>query len=764
MRIELENLFTQKLKTGINLFTGAGFSVLPSMSKEKLPTGSELCEEVKKRFGLENILSEKGLAYISEFCPEREYQEFLRDRFTVNTYNPLYDEINKINMRTYVTTNIDNIIRLVMDRSEKYYLKSIREYGASMNGANELAFIPLHGDVSNPESKLYFGIFDLAMADKGNGDLFDQMFGYLAKQPILFWGYSFQDKGVLSTIKRLIDLGTNDIWIQFLPDEKDSIELFRSKRCHIIEADTESLLKWIQKNISSEKDTNENNLITDDRLKQYRIPTLSEVASIPQTEFYQQGNTGWHPILADVPYERQLIAEMENAAIKEKNIVLTGCHFSGKTTALMQLARKVNARNKFYVDGIFKAEADFILNIIGKEPAWVFFNNFADDILAYNSFAKKDSITIIGVAEEYRFETVRHLMDREISYKVFDCSEISKEEARCIYDKFPAGLRQTAFKYKESDDEKFSMLELIAQNIVGVFAKRHISKMLKTIARESEDLFTVIVLASYLSEHGSALSYANLASVLGIDVYPDAVKLIEKTKEYLRTYDFHLDIDEYSQDFFVLRSKLFALNARNVLIEEYKEEFAKIVKKFILRESQYSIVRYNVFRRKAYDAGLFSKLFSQDEAVAIYNALYDKERSPYTLQQLALCLSNYGNFNDAFIQIDKAMSEMPNNFSFRNSQAIIMFEANKALYSNEAVYHMRMAMETLRQCYADDKRKVYHAQKFSEFAIYFYERLKCVDYLEDAWNWLVEMTTQGESSSRYTNRLKAKLSAIRAKL
>ena len=505
-------------------------------------------------------------------------------------------------------------------------------------------------------------------------------------------------------------------------------------------------------------------MITDERLKQYQIPTLSEVASIPQTEFYQQGNTGWHPILADVPYERQLIAEVENAAIIKKNIILTGCRFSGKTTALMQLARKVNAHNKFYVDGISKAEADFILNIIDKEPAWIFFNNFTDDIFAYNSFAKKDNITIIGVAEEYHFETVRHLIDKEISYKIFDCSEISKSEARCIYNKLPAGLRQNTFKYKESDDEKFSILELIAQNVVGVFARKHISKMLKTVARESDEMFTIIALASYLSEYGSALSYANVSSMLDINVYPDAVKLVERTKEYLRTYDFHLDTDEYNQDFFVLRSKLFALNARNILIEEHKDRFANIVKKFTLRESQYSIARYNVFSRKAYDASLFSKLFSQDEAVALYNALYNNVKSPYTLQQLALCLSNYGNYNDAFIQIDKAMSEMPHNFSFKNSQAIIMFEANKALYSDEAIEHMRIAMETLRQCYTNDKRKIYHAQKFSEFAIYFYDHLKCIDYLEDAWNWLVEMTSQEENTSRYTNRLKAKLSAIRAKL
>lgn len=188
MKIELENLFVQKLKDGINLFTGAGFSTLQSPNGEKLPTGKELCCELKKKYSLADIPEDQELSYVSEFCPEQEYQEYLRERFKVKSYNPLYNVLNKINLKSYITTNIDNIVRLVMDASTSYYLKSIQEYGASMHGANELPYIPLHGDISDLNSKLFFGKFDLSVVDKRNKDLFDQMFGLLAKQPILFWG------------------------------------------------------------------------------------------------------------------------------------------------------------------------------------------------------------------------------------------------------------------------------------------------------------------------------------------------------------------------------------------------------------------------------------------------------------------------------------------------------------------------------------------------------------------------------------------------
>lgn len=41
--IQCEELFKNKLKTGINLFTGSGFSVLESPNGDKLPTGKQLC-------------------------------------------------------------------------------------------------------------------------------------------------------------------------------------------------------------------------------------------------------------------------------------------------------------------------------------------------------------------------------------------------------------------------------------------------------------------------------------------------------------------------------------------------------------------------------------------------------------------------------------------------------------------------------------------------------------------------------------------------
>lgn len=764
MKIELDGLFLDKLKTGISIFTGAGFSVLPAPNGKKLPTGTELCIEVQKEFGLQDIPVEKGLGYISEFCPESEYQSFLRKRFVVDEYNPLYDVINKVKIKNFVTTNIDNLIRKITDRSERYYLKNIREYGATMNGCHELCYIPLHGDVSDPNTKLYFGENDLAVVDRQNRDLFDLMYGKLAKEPILFIGYGFHDQSVLGVIKRLMDLGTTDIWVQFLPEDRDNIKLFKSKGCHIIEASTESLLSWIDNNIQDNSESSNLQKAISKDLREFCIPTISEVVSIPQKEFFQQGNTGWHSILTDVPYERKLVAEIENVTLKGNNVILIGCRFSGKTTILMQLARKVEHINKFYVDGVTKEEAEFLIKKIGEQEAWVFFNNCTDNILAYNAFAKIKNIKLVGASEEYRFETVKHLLDKDISYKVFDCSEISRDEALQIYNKIPLGIRNDHFNYKETSDEKFSMLEMVAQNVIGVFTKKHISKMLKEIGKLNINMLKIVALTSYLSENGSAISYMNVAHLLNIKVYPDAVNIIKQTKDYLRTYDCRFDLEEETQDYYVLRSKLFAINVRKILVEEYKKFFADIVSQFTAKETQYNILRYNVFRRKAYDAELFAQLFNVSQAEVLYKELYEKDYSPYTLQQWALCLASFRRYQDAFIKIDKAISLMPNNFSFKNSQAIILFESNKEIGSAEAIGYMEKAMDTLKMCYIDDKRKIYHAQKFAEFAIFFYDKYNRNDYLEDAWQWISEIINEDTSQSLRTLRIRDKLLSIKSKL
>ena len=167
------------------------------------------------------------------------------------------------------------------------------------------------------------------------------------------------------------------------------------------------------------------------------------------------------------------------------------------------------------------------------------------------------------------------------------------------------------------------MLEFVAKNIVGVYTRKTVSRMLSEIFEADKNVFSVIALAAYLTENNSALSYSLVSRLLKIDIYPGGLNMINKTKNYLR--EFNLTI-ETEGDFFVIRSSLFSMNILKILIEDYRDYFAQIVRFVVEDASYYNIFRYDIFRRKAFDSELFRRIFSIDEAVRLYNILYSKDQ------------------------------------------------------------------------------------------------------------------------------------------
>lgn len=110
------------MKTGINLFTDAGFSKLESPDGKILPDANELCEEICQRFSISSTYSndlEKLSSILKRNCKD-EFQRYLRKRFTVDSYNELYDVLNLMNIKSFITTNIDNILQSVIDKSKNF--------------------------------------------------------------------------------------------------------------------------------------------------------------------------------------------------------------------------------------------------------------------------------------------------------------------------------------------------------------------------------------------------------------------------------------------------------------------------------------------------------------------------------------------------------------------------------------------------------------------------------------------------------------------
>lgn len=87
MHIDKPDLFKQTLSNGINLFTGAGFSLLPDCDGKVLPASESLSKEICERFDIDGY--NYDLEKISNLVNNKaksQFQDYLREKYTVTSY------------------------------------------------------------------------------------------------------------------------------------------------------------------------------------------------------------------------------------------------------------------------------------------------------------------------------------------------------------------------------------------------------------------------------------------------------------------------------------------------------------------------------------------------------------------------------------------------------------------------------------------------------------------------------------------------------
>lgn len=761
IKIDREDLFAERLFSGINLFTGAGFSCLPDDEGNFLPTADELALELCKKFNLPYDTFGNDLESLCALADGDELQDFLRNKFKVNKINPKYLLLNKINLLSYITTNIDNIIHLAIESGTKYYLKSLTYYGATRKDQKEICYIPLHGEVINKENKLFFGKFDLAVADQMNNDLFQEATIKLRKAPVLFWGYGFHDSGVLKTVKKLLSYGPQDIWIQCMPENTKQITLFKSLGCNIILGNTEELFDWIEKKIVNANDNEISAQIKENsKLEKFFIPSMNQVPAVPARDFYIKGVTQWYSVLSNQAIELDIVNDLYDKHLSNKNTILIGTDFSGKTTALMQLALKISNPNKLFVKNLTEEKSKYILNNLDGAQTVIFVDDCEEDMIAYKLLADAENISTIATATDYTFEASKHLLGDVKLCQLF-IEDFTQEQARRFYNSIDRTIRSSVFRYKDDENEKFSILEMMLKNITNSLGAYRVRQLLEKILQRNKEAFETVALANYLSGNKSALSTDILFSYFDCNSYEETRKYVNEANGLLRELDVIVDLCDDDQDYYDIRSKLFLYHSKKLLgeTESLKSAYASVIRKFLKKVSIFKIYQYHLFRRSAYDAKLYYDLF-KDDANKIYSELYEYEPNPYTLQQWALCRAYLKQFKQAFADIDKALRQRPNNFSIQNTSAIILFEANRDEKSEIGKQKRNEAMKILEKCYFNDKRKAYHANRFAEFAIEIYEMDNDYQYIQQARKWIDEIINKGDTASRYTKKYDKRLTEI----
>lgn len=759
-----EILFIDELQQGINLFLGAGFSCLPDKKGQNLPDAKKLCEEVCNKFNVDEMFSD-DLYSASEIIPKREYQRFLRERFTVDTdINDDYLLLDKLNIKSIITTNIDNIIPTIYNNPESIHnLVDKAFYGAIRKNDFNIEYVSLNGNVILEESYLYFGKFELSLVEQKNKEMFDIAQALLRENSVLFWGYSFSDNGVLKIVKKILDSNKHaNIWIQCLPTDVKQIKLFTSLGCKIIIADTQQLFMWIKDIFLPLRKTEDYTGIKSSALNAFRVPKQFSVETNEKTDYYRFGSTHWHSIYNNHAYETKLVDNIWAWHIKNKNVLILGPDFSGKTTALMQCAVKHNNDATFYFYGsVTKEEVTRFLNTIGENKVVVYLQDCAQDIESFCKLASAPNVRLIATADNYSFENVKHIVAKKgIRYYEENVGDIDEITAKCVYNYIPQSIVKERFTYKKKSDEAYSFLEFLGNNVEDFMSYESVLKILQQICgfsnNEPCDEIQLIALTVYLESRYSLMSTDLFFSYFDFNDYFEQI-----TPLCNRVRDLLIDTTEVEsdQDYFSIRSEFFLRYAEQAFLKDndLRTVYRVVISKFIKKVSKGNVFRYDVFKRKAYDSKLFYTLFSDtgnnedysEDAISLYDMLYDYDGSSYTLQQKALFLSLLHRSKEAFCDIDTALSMSPNNFSMKNSKAEIIFNANKSFVSEQAREQLRKAIDILEECRKNDKRQNYHAILYAKIVIHTVEQFNDEnDYMliTTALDWLHSIENKNDKT------------------
>lgn len=745
MNIDNENLFFSKLKSGINLFTGAGFSVLPSPSGRILPKTSELLTDVCDKFGISASYScdIERVAAILQRNYNSEFQDYLREKYRISEYNSLYDSLNLIEIKNIITTNIDNLIPAIFENSNKYYVNSVVYRGPTKNESNAINYIPLHGDVLLPDSKLIFGKFELSSANDQNKGLFSMMHGELLKYPTLFWGYAFHDGSVNNVLNYVLSQGKQDIWVQLLPGN-DNIDFFHDLGVNVIVSDTEELLEYIKSNTTEFTANDIQQKRKNEFWNSYKIPSLTNVLAEPRELFFQQGNNNWFFTLTDVAYNTAWVNNVLDISLKSKNTIIVGIPFCGKTTLLQQVALKY-PKQVYYVDDLSEEKSKLICNNINNdsEETIILIDNCSEDIMAYKILAENPNIRTIATSDDFSFETSKHLIDG-IPYKKIAIDNLNELEAKRAYNVIPSNIRKEPFSYKIDANEKYSFLELISANVKEVISISKIQKILQEIRKQDYDSFELLLLISYLVYFKSSLTTDILFKYYHDTNYAAIQGRITKINSFVSEL---ICPDLIDQDYYSLRSSLFAHYTHIAAQKYYSNEYGNVILKFINEVQPNFIYKYYVFKRKAYDSSLFLQLYGKD-ADNVYQTIFANDPSAYTLQQWALYKAKTKRYEEAFSDINKALCMLPNNFSIKNSMAIILFEANKEKDYELAKPYLFESMRILEDCYTSDKRKEYHIMKYKDFAIFLKSKYDDNTYIDSAYHWINDLFNSDTTNTR----------------
>ena len=726
------------------MFLGAGFSTKAwDNNNNRLPIGIELAEELATHFGKNKSFSLPQLSSILEATTKKDYHQYLINRFTVKGFDKKYKNLTSVNIKSIYTTNIDNLIYKIYEGERTAFIRDQALLGTSSD-KRAINYLPLHGCILNEDRGFVFDVNSLANIYNNVPRIWNCLSRELEVRPTVFVGYGFSDSSVIQalTSQQTFQNIQKEKWVVLRKEDQEYAEYYKSQGFSVIEANLDELLDYFG-DVGKARPTN----TTDDEkqylLKPYSVPnSISELTvQRPIRNFFEGSDPQWCDIIGNQLYKSQYFSKIQNSIYNPaKNTVIIGAPVSGKTTLMMQVACAVDFKGiKLYFKSLSEDRAAFIEKIIGADNALIFIDNLYDSIESLH-FLEKPNIKLVCAERSHNYSIISHLIS-SANYEIINVTTLSDQDLQGIFNSLPQGIRNEYLK-KESELRTYgkdSIFEFVIRNITSPNIKDRYREAIKKLEIEDFELAEFLVLCAYMHNCHIPLSFDMAYDYFDTFNYQDIFDLKDDSSDIIKDY-IPLDMSGYEDmDYYYPRSYYIA----EIIIDACSSEILKrVITNVIDKIPSFRICEYYKFKRYAFDKNIISKAFKRwEEGRTFYEKafLYDN-RNPYVLQQGALYLSSFEQYDLAFEWIDNAINMTDDkHFSIRNSHAIILFNANISKDGIKARSELNRSMEILEKCINNDARKKFHANTYGRQAIRYFQKYpdeQGLAYLQKSLAWL----------------------------
>jgi tetratricopeptide (TPR) repeat protein len=310
------------------------------------------------------------------------------------------------------------------------------------------------------------------------------------------------------------------------------------------------------------------------------------------------------------------------------------------------------------------------------------------------------------------------------------------------------------------ENENISLLEIVFFVSTNVIIKKRIENYIKDLSNFKDkdlkiDLLELFTLVNYTSYCGIPCSMDMLYFYFSEDInsYADILYALQKMNKIIVE---SRENDENEQDYMIMRSKLFSEKSLGLIDGR---TIGGVLTRFLENVSAQIIYRYDIFKRRAYDADITKKAFELKSGIEFYEKILENNKSPYIRHQYALFLQRKGEYELAWEQIDQAYTESKKKiFSIANTHAIIMFEKNMSNKVNSGTDStllkstIEKSFATLEYCITQDVRVNYHVLTYSRNAVRYYEKFGSDEYTAQYINSALKQLETILSSGEYIFR------------